>query len=90
MNTTRGLMRQRDTLLAERESREARGVPVPDWVETSLALIERQLASPHHAREAENMDEAEYGEPAPLSWLAIGLVLTLVGLVVYVGVGVLV
>ena len=59
-------------LHAERDSRIARGVPVPPWVTASIKTIEGQLANEYNRIEADNQDEAEFmqlQEPKP--WPAV-------------------
>ncbi len=48
-------------LHAERDSREARGVPVPSWVTAAIKTLEGQLANEYNQHEhEENMPEAEF------------------------------
>lgn len=75
-----------DVLLAERASREARGVPVPLGVTAAIDVLSGQLANEYNRHEADNLDElGAEGEGLPwYAWTVIaGGVLLLAAFVLW-------
>lgn len=66
MNTTKALYQRLEALRGERDSRMARGVPVPSWIPAAIAVIEGQLANSYHEAEAANEDEARFMKLQPV------------------------